>query len=260
MRLQASQARITSQQREIEVLKTKLAEEQEKLIELETYSRRENLRFMNIPEDTHENCTDIIYDVIENELDIRTEDIQFQAVHRIGKVGDTTRASPRPIIARFFLRDDRDAVFRKKNKLKFSKKYRDAYITQDYARAVQKERKKLVKAMFIARNKGQNAKVVNRNLVSHAAVICLVTQRSSPLTAAETWTTFLAQFKPITVAVPFSELARAKFSTRDSSNHSLRFIVDLLDSHIRDKRKSCNLTVDKHEITSKEIHGSFSAV
>ena len=93
-------------------------------------------------------------------------------------------------------------------------------------------------------------------VVSHAAVICLVTQRSSPLTAAETWTTFLAQFKPITVAVPFSELARAKFSTRDSSNHSLRFIVDLLDSHIRDKRKSCNLTADKHEITSKEIHGS----
>ena len=84
-------------------------------------------------------------------------------------------------------------------------------------------------------------------LVSHAAVICLVTQRSSP-TAAETWTTFLARFKPITVAVPFSELARAsKFSTRDSSNHSLRFIVDLLDSHTR----------DKHEITSKEIHGSY---
>ena len=32
--------------------------------------------------------------------------------------------------------------------------------------------------------------------------------------------------------------------------------VDLLDSHIRDKRTSCNLTADKHEITSKEIHGS----
>ena len=27
---------------------------------------------------------------------------------------------------------------------------------------------------------------------THAAVICLVTQRSSPQTAAETWTTFLA--------------------------------------------------------------------
>ena len=86
----------------IEVLRAKLAEE------LETYSWRENLRFMNTPEDTHENWTDIIYDVIENELDIRTENIQFQAVHRVlGKVGDTNRASPRPIIARFLLRDNR---------------------------------------------------------------------------------------------------------------------------------------------------------
>ena len=32
--------------------------------------------------------------------------------------------------------------------------------------------------------------------------------------------------------------------------------VDLLDSHIRNKRTSCNLTVDKHEITSYEICGS----
>ena len=32
--------------------------------------------------------------------------------------------------------------------------------------------------------------------------------------------------------------------------------VDLLDSHIRNKRTSCNLTADKHKITSCEIHGS----
>ena len=32
--------------------------------------------------------------------------------------------------------------------------------------------------------------------------------------------------------------------------------VDLLDSHIRNKRTSCNRTADKHEITSYEIHGS----
>ena len=54
---------------------------------------------------------------------------------------------------------------KKKNKRKSSKKYRDAFITQDYARAVQKERKKLVKAIFIARGKGHSAKVVNRNLI-----------------------------------------------------------------------------------------------
>ena len=32
--------------------------------------------------------------------------------------------------------------------------------------------------------------------------------------------------------------------------------VGLLDYHIRDKRISCNLTAEKHEITSYKIHGS----
>ena len=36
--------------------------------------------------------------------------------------------------------------------------------------------------------------------------------------------------------------------------------VDLLDSHIRDKRIPCNLTVEKHEITSYEIHGSHVGI
>ena len=37
-----------------------------------------------------------------------------------------------------------------------------------------------------------DAEMVPVGVVSHAAIICLVTQRSSPQTAAETWTTFLA--------------------------------------------------------------------
>ena len=32
--------------------------------------------------------------------------------------------------------------------------------------------------------------------------------------------------------------------------------VDLLDSYVRNKRTFCNLSADKHEITSYEIHGS----
>ena len=39
------------------------------------------------------------------------------------------------------------------------------YITQDYAKGIQMERKVLIKAMFLARKKGMNAKVVDGNLV-----------------------------------------------------------------------------------------------
>ena len=44
--------------------------------------------------------------------------------------------------------------------------YPNAYVTKDldYAKVIQFERKELIKAMFIARKKGMNPKVVDRNL------------------------------------------------------------------------------------------------
>ena len=84
---------------------------------LENYTRQENLRFMNIPERRGENCQDIIYDVLENDLKMNIQDIRFHAVHRVGKPqrNGATPARPRPIIARFAVREDRDAVFNVKN-------------------------------------------------------------------------------------------------------------------------------------------------
>ena len=148
-------------------LTSSLKETQENLIALENYTRRENLRLMNIPESKNENCTDIVYDIIENDLNINPEEIRFHAVHRVGKPharDDGTTPRPRPIIARFVVREDRDTVFSVKNRLKSSYRYSDAYITQDFARAIQQERKTLIQAMFAAKKKGRDAKVINRKL------------------------------------------------------------------------------------------------
>ena len=154
VQLNRRQSQLDDHRQQIEDLKSKLAEEQEKVIALETYSRRENLRFMNIPEEPDENCIDTIYDLIENGLNIGTEHMQLQAVHRVGKVrsNDVDKASPRPVIVRFLLRDDREKVLKAKNQLKSSENYKDVYITQDYARAIQMERKTLIKAMFKAKD------------------------------------------------------------------------------------------------------------
>ena len=62
------------------------------------------------------------------------------------------------------MREDRDAVFKVKNRLKSSARYGEAYITQDFARAIQKERKTLIQSMFAAKQAGHDAKVVNRSL------------------------------------------------------------------------------------------------
>ena len=161
----SASAVIQNQQSEIRALQASLEREKEKIIALENYPRRENLRFMNIPERKDENCSDVIYDIIENELRIDPENILFHAVHRIGKPREADDAKPRPIIARFLCREDRDKVYRIKNRLKKSRKFKDAYITQDYAQAIQMERKVLIKAMFLAREKGADAKVVDRKLI-----------------------------------------------------------------------------------------------
>ena len=161
----SASAVIQNQQTEIRALQASLEREKEKIIALENYSRRENLRFMNIPERKDENCSDVIYDIIENELRIEPENILFHAVHRIGKPREADDAKPRPIIARFLCREDRDKVYRIKNRLKKSRKFKDAYIIQDYAQAIQMERKVLIKAMFLAGEKGADAKVVDRKLI-----------------------------------------------------------------------------------------------
>lgn len=168
-RIQELQAEVAKIREENKQLRPSLKEAQEKLIALENYTRRENLRFMNIPEGKGENCWDIIYDIIENDLKINTEDIHFHAIHRVGKAttrdtSDSTPTRPRPIIARFVSREHTEQVLSAKNRLKKSDKYKDAYITKDYARAIQEERRSLIKAMFVAKEKGRVAKVINRSL------------------------------------------------------------------------------------------------
>ena len=96
------------------------------------------------------------------------ENLQFHAIHRVGKrrsSDETSKAYPTPIIARFLCREDRDSVLKAKGRLRNSSQYKNVYITQDYAKAIQMERKVLIKAMFLARKKGMKAKVVDRNLV-----------------------------------------------------------------------------------------------
>ena len=72
----------------------------------------------------------------------------------------------RPIIARFISREDRNQIWQNRGKIKHSDNYPDAYITEDFAKAIQDERKVLIKAMMKARENEPhlNAKVVGRYL------------------------------------------------------------------------------------------------
>ena len=102
------------QQNELDEMKSELtslqgllAKEREKNTALENYTRRENLKFMNVPERDGENCKDLVLSIVRNDLDINTDNIRFHAVHRLGKV---LPGRNRPIIARFVCREGKDLV------------------------------------------------------------------------------------------------------------------------------------------------------
>ena len=143
--------------KKIVALEVQLNAEIEKNIKLEQYTRRENLRFNNIREEEGES---LIRNVIQNDMDIDTSEIKFHAVHRVGK---KMESRCRPIIARFISREDRNLVWQHKGKIKHSLNYPDANITEDFAKAIQEERKVLIKAMLKAReNEGpSNAKLLD---------------------------------------------------------------------------------------------------
>ena len=80
---------------------------------------------------------------------------RFHAVHRIGKPKENKH---RPIIARFVCGEDREQVIARKKGIKESTRFKDAYITADYAKALQDERRKLIKAMSRQGSKVQRPK------------------------------------------------------------------------------------------------------
>ena len=72
----------------------------------------------------------------------------------------------RLIIVRFVSQEDRNLVWAKRGKIKQSTVHPDAYITEDFGRILQEERKVLIKAMIKARDELglDNIKVIGRYL------------------------------------------------------------------------------------------------
>jgi len=96
-----------------------------------------------------EDCKAMIYDILQRDLKLDTSSIRFCAVHRVGKL---MQRRTRPIIMRFVSREDRNLVWAKLGKIKQSTVYSDAYITEDFAGAIQEEREAVIKAIIKARD------------------------------------------------------------------------------------------------------------
>ena len=111
--------------------KDEIDECHKKILYLEAYSRRENLKFEGIPEvvqhrntisNRSEDTECVLVDFLENVLGIEdAKSIEFQRVHRLGKAKNDSGNGGRSIIARFLRFSDRERVFKQGRRLKDTK-------------------------------------------------------------------------------------------------------------------------------------------
>ena len=156
---------------EISNLKHQLEQERERNIKLEQYTRRENVRLLNVKESNDEDTKQVFREVL-TEMGIEITGMRFHAVHRVGPQRHQRRRSPnqssapRHIIARFVCREDREYVWQKWHNIKDSEKFKEALFVPDLVKEQAQEGYVLRQACRQAREKYEmNVDIKNNKLV-----------------------------------------------------------------------------------------------
>ena len=132
----------------------------EKLIELEDRSRRNNLRFDGLTEDTNEtwdDCERKIQKILSDKLEI-TEDVEIERCHRMGKRKGNR---PRTIICKFLRFKDKQKILKNAKKLKNS----GIYIYEDFCNDTMELRKSLWEEVMEHRRQGKFAFLNYRSII-----------------------------------------------------------------------------------------------
>ena len=95
----------------------RIEELENKIDRQEQYSRRNCILIHGIAENKEENTDQQAIDFINENLDIKIDEIDIDRSHRIGRY-DKTKKKARPIIVKFARYNVRGRVFREKRKLK----------------------------------------------------------------------------------------------------------------------------------------------
>ena len=118
---------------------------------LESYSRRENIKFFNISENSDEDTEETLRNFMERELGFRNaRSVEIQRVHRLNRRNDT---DPRPIIARFLRYKDVEEIFALGRHLEGT----NFQMFRDLPREIIKRRKDQMAVLKKARRNGMRA-------------------------------------------------------------------------------------------------------
>ena len=99
---------------------------------LEQYGRRENLRIYGSSEskEKQDDGENIVFELAK-ELNINLKSCDIQRAHRLGKKKKTADAKPRQVIVRFLSYKKRNEFLKAKSRLRDSKHFPNAFITED---------------------------------------------------------------------------------------------------------------------------------
>ena len=160
-RVDAQEKMISELKKDVNDLTRSVNSEKERAVKLESHSRRNNLIFYGIPEETNESSAkseSLLYSFLEENLKTEEEDIDGISVERARRLGkrNANGDKPRPIIAMFTFHKDKELILSNARFLAGP----DFGISQDFPREIVQIRKELVKVLKQAKKDGHNAKLV----------------------------------------------------------------------------------------------------
>lgn len=133
--------RINSIERQLKDSNKQQKELKNKVLNLETYSRRDNILVFGLEESEGENDLDCLRKVKAIFKSMGVEDVDGLKITRCHRKGPYNREKTRPVIVRFLLPEDRNKVWAKKTALKDINK--KVFITEDYPSEIEARRRKL---------------------------------------------------------------------------------------------------------------------
>ena len=161
--IQFNEDDISDLKKESKESKFEINDLRKQLLYLETYSRRENVKFFGIDEvvlasevdSPTEDTRDLVFKFLENNLRIANPHggIEFQRVHRLGKPNNSSD-KPRPIIARFLRYSEKEIVIDQARKELKRQEDKQFSVFDDIPKELYEIRKSQMKKFKEARGKG----------------------------------------------------------------------------------------------------------
>ena len=186
----------------------------DRCLNLETYSRRENLIFKGLAQNDKEDCTKIVKNFLVNQLHVDHQtvaDMIFQRCHRLRTKSNQNKKDAPPIICRFLSYQDRQLAWNARSKLKGT----DYIINEDFPPEINERRQLLFPILREPKNKKILARLQGDKLIIDGTVYTMDNINELPNSldpakiATKTVNNITAFF---TAASPLSNFAKTNFN------------------------------------------------